>query len=86
MTSYYAQKQAYQSTGDTANINVTQAPATGSLTPEQIMQLLQAIISLLGQIATNTAGGNAQAAPAGSQAAMNQGGDISNILQSVQGL
>ena len=86
VSSYYAQKQASQSTGDTANINVTQAPATGSLTPEQIMQLLQAIISLLGQIATNTAGGNAQAAPEGSQAAMNQGGDISNILQSVQGL
>lgn len=86
VSSYYAQKQASQSTGDTANINVTQASATGSLTPEQIMQLLQAIISLLGQIATNTAGGNAQAAPEGSQAAMNQGGDISNILQSVQGL
>lgn len=86
VSSYYAQKQASQSTGDTANINVTQAPSTGSLTPEQIMQLLQAIISLLGQIATNTAGGNAQAAPEGSQAAMNQGGDISNILQSVQGL
>lgn len=86
VSSYYAQKQASQSTGDTANINVTQAASTGSLTPEQIMQLLQAIISLLGQIATNTAGGNAQAAPAGSQAAMNQGGDISNILQSVQGL
>ena len=86
VSSYYAQKQASQSTGDTANINVTQAPATGSLTPEQIMQLLQAIISLLGQIATNTAGGNAQAAPEGSQAAMNQGGDISTILQSVQGL
>lgn len=86
VSSYYAQKQASQSTGDTANINVTQAPATGSLTPEQIMQLLQAIISLLGQIATNTAGGNTQAAPEGSQAAMNQGGDISNILQSVQGL
>lgn len=86
VSSYYAQKQASQSTGDTANINVTQAASTGSLTPEQIMQLLQAIISLLGQIATNTAGGNAQAAPEGSQAAMNQGGDISNILQSVQGL
>lgn len=86
VSSYYAQKQASQSTGDTANINVTQASATGSLTPEQIMQLLQAIISLLGQIATNTAGGNAQAAPEGSQAAMNPGGDISNILQSVQGL
>lgn len=86
VSSYYTQKQASQSTGDTANINVTQAPATGSLTPEQIMQLLQAIISLLGQIATNTAGGNAQAAPEGSQAAMNPGGDISNILQSVQGL
>lgn len=86
VSSYYAQKQASQSTGDTANINVTQASSTGSLTPEQIMQLLQAIISLLGQIATNTAGGNAQAAPEGSQAAMNQGGDISNILQSVQGL
>lgn len=86
VSSYYTQKQASQSTGDTANINVTQAPATGSLTPEQIMQLLQAIISLLGQIATNTAGGNAQAAPAGSQAAMNQSGDIGNILQSVQGL
>ena len=86
VSSYYTQKQASQSTGDTANINVTQASATGSLTPEQIMQLLQAIISLLGQIATNTAGGNAQAAPEGSQAAMNPGGDISNILQSVQGL
>lgn len=86
VSSYYAQKQASQSTGDTANINVTQAASTGGLTPEQIMQLLQAIISLLGQIATNTAGGNAQAAPEGSQAAMNQGGDISNILQSVQGL
>lgn len=86
VSSYYAQKQASQSTGDTANINVTQAASTGSLTPEQIMQLLQAIISLLGQIATNTAGGNAQAAPEGSQAAMNPGGDISNILQSVQGL
>lgn len=86
VSSYYAQKQASQSTGDTANINVTQAPVTGNLTPEQIMQLLQAIISLLGQIATNTAGGNAQAAPEGSQAAMNPGGDISNILQSVQGL
>lgn len=86
VSSYYAQKQASQSTGDTANINVTQAPSTGSLTPEQIMQLLQAIISLLGQIATNTAGGNTQAAPEGSQAAMNPGGDISNILQSVQGL
>lgn len=86
VSSYYAQKQASQSTGDTANINVTQAPATGSLTPEQIMQLLQAIISLLGQIATNTAGGNAQAAPAGSQAAINPAGDIGNILQSVQGL
>lgn len=86
VSSYYVQKQASQSTGDTANINVTQAASTGSLTPEQIMQLLQAIISLLGQIATNTAGGNAQAAPEGSQAAMNQGGDISNILQSVQGL
>lgn len=86
VSSYYAQKQASQSTGDTANINVTQAASTGSLTPEQIMQLLQAIISLLGQIATNTAGGNAQASPEGSQAAMNPGGDISNILQSVQGL
>lgn len=86
VSSYYTQKQASQSTGDTANINVTQASATGSLTPEQIMQLLQAIISLLGQIATNTAGGNAQAAPAGSQAAMNPGADIGNILQSVQGL
>lgn len=86
VSSYYAQKQASQSTGDTANINVTQAASTGSLTPEQIMQLLQAIISLLGQIATNTAGGNAQAVPEGSQAAMNPGGDISNILQSVQGL
>ena len=86
VSSYYTQKQASQSTGDTANINVTQAPATGSLTPEQIMQLLQAIISLLGQIATNTAGGNAQAAPAGSQAAINPAGDIGNILQSVQGL
>ena len=86
VSSYYAQKQASQSTGDTANINVTQAASAGSLTPEQIMQLLQAIISLLGQIATNTAGGNAQAAPEGSQAAMNPGGDISNILQSVQGL
>ena len=86
VSSYYTQKQASQSTGDTANINVTQASATGSLTPEQIMQLLQAIISLLGQIATNTAGGNAQAAPAGSQAAINPAGDIGNILQSVQGL
>ena len=86
VTSYYAQKQTSQSTGDTANINVTQAASAGSLTPEQIMQLLQAIISLLGQIATNTAGGNTQAAPEGSQAAMNPGGDISNILQSVQGL
>lgn len=86
VSSYYTQKQASQSTGDTANINVTQAPATGSLTPEQIMQLLQAIISLLGQIATNTAGGNAQTAPAGSQAAINPAGDIGNILQSVQGL
>lgn len=86
VSSYYTQKQASQSTGDTANINVTQTPATGSLTPEQIMQLLQAIISLLGQIATNTAGGNAQAAPAGSQAAINPAGDIGNILQSVQGL
>lgn len=85
VSSYYAQKQASQSTGDTANINVTQAPATGSLTPEQIMQLLQAIISLLGQIATNTAGGQ-QAPAAGSQAAMNPAGDITNILQSVQGL
>lgn len=86
VSSYYTQKQASQSTGDTANINVTQTPATGSLTPEQIMQLLQAIISLLGQIATNTAGGNAQAAQAGSQAAINPAGDIGNILQSVQGL
>lgn len=86
VSSYYTQKQASQSTGDTANINVTQASATGSLTPEQIMQLLQAIISLLGQIATNTAGGNAQTAPAGSQAAINPAGDIGNILQSVQGL
>ena len=86
VSSYYTQKQASQSTGDTANINVTQASATGSLTPEQIMQLLQAIISLLGQIATNTAGSNAQAAPAGSQAAINPAGDIGNILQSVQGL
>lgn len=86
VSSYYTQKQASQSTGDTANINVTQASATGSLTPEQIMQLLQAIISLLGQIATNTAGGNTQAAPAGSQAAINPAGDIGNILQSVQGL
>ena len=86
VSSYYTQKQTSQSTGDTANINVTQASATGSLTPEQIMQLLQAIISLLGQIATNTAGGNAQAAPAGSQAAINPAGDIGNILQSVQGL
>ena len=86
VSSYYTQKQASQSTGDTANINVTQASATGSLTPEQIMQLLQAIISLLGQIATNTSGGNAQAAPAGSQAAINPAGDIGNILQSVQGL
>lgn len=86
VSAYYGQKQSAQSqsTGDTANININQQPATGSLTPEQIMQLLQAIISLLGQIATNTAGG--QQAPAGSQAAMNQGGDISNILQSVQGL
>ena len=86
VSAYYGQKQATQSqsTGDTANININQQPATGSLTPEQIMQLLQAIISLLGQIATNTAGG--QQAPAGSQAAMNQSGDIGNILQSVQGL
>lgn len=86
VSAYYGQKQSTQSqsTGDTANININQQPATGSLTPEQIMQLLQAIISLLGQIATNTAGG--QQAPTGSQAAMNQGGDISNILQSVQGL
>lgn len=86
VSAYYGQKQATQSqsTGDTANININQQPATGSLTPEQIMQLLQAIISLLGQIATNTAGG--QQAPAGSQAAMNQNGDIGNILQSVQGL
>lgn len=88
VSAYYGQKQSAQSqsTGDTANININQQPATGSLTPEQIMQLLQAIISLLGQIATNTAGGNAQAAPEGSQAAMNQNGDIGNILQSVQGL
>ena len=86
VSAYYGQKQSTQSqsTGDTANININQQPATGSLTPEQIMQLLQAIISLLGQIATNTAGG--QQAPAGSQAAMNQNGDIGNILQSVQGL
>ena len=86
VSAYYGQKQSAQSqsTGDTANININQQPATGSLTPEQIMQLLQAIISLLGQIATNTAGG--QQAPAGSQAAMNQSGDIGNILQSVQGL
>lgn len=86
VSAYYGQKQSTQSqsTGDTANININQQPATGSLTPEQIMQLLQAIISLLGQIATNTAGG--QQAPAGSQAAMNQSGDIGNILQSVQGL
>lgn len=86
VSAYYGQKQSAQSqsTGDTANININQQPATGSLTPEQIMQLLQAIISLLGQIATNTAGG--QQAPAGSQAAMNQNGDIGNILQSVQGL
>lgn len=86
VSAYYGQKQSAQSqsTGDTANININQQAATGGLTPEQIMQLLQAIISLLGQIATNTAGG--QQAPAGSQAAMNQGGDISNILQSVQGL
>lgn len=86
VSAYYGQKQSTQSqsTGDTANININQQPATGSLTPEQVMQLLQAIISLLGQIATNTAGG--QQAPAGSQAAMNQNGDISNILQSVQGL
>ena len=86
VSAYYGQKQSIQSqsTGDTANININQQPATGSLTPEQIMQLLQAIISLLGQIATNTAGG--QQAPAGSQAAMNQNGDIGNILQSVQGL
>lgn len=82
----YAQQRKAQSNGGDTNINVTQAPATGSLTPEQIMQLLQAIISLLGQIATNTAGGNAQAAPAGSQAAINPAGDIGNILQSVQGL
>ena len=86
VSAYYGQKQSAQSqsTGDTANININQQPATGSLTPEQIMQLLQAIISLLGQIATNTAGG--QQASAGSQAAMNQNGDIGNILQSVQGL
>lgn len=86
VSAYYEQKQSTQSqsTGDTANININQQAATGGLTPEQIMQLLQAIISLLGQIATNTAGG--QQAPAGSQAAMNQSGDISNILQSVQGL
>lgn len=86
VSAYYGQKQSAQSqsTGDTANININQQPATGGLTPEQIMQLLQAIISLLGQIATNTAGG--QQAPAGSQAAMNQNGDIGNILQSVQGL
>ena len=86
VSAYYGQKQSTQSQsiGDTANININQQPATGSLTPEQIMQLLQAIISLLGQIATNTAGG--QQAPAGSQAAMNQSGDIGNILQSVQGL
>ena len=86
VSAYYGQKQSTQSqsTGDTANININQQPATGSLTPEQIMQLLQAIISLLGQIATNTASG--QQAPAGSQAAMNQNGDIGNILQSVQGL
>ena len=86
VSAYYGQKQSAQSqsTGDTANININQQPATGSLTPEQIMQLLQAIVSLLGQIATNTAGG--QQAPAGSQAAMNQNGDIGNILQSVQGL
>lgn len=86
VSAYYGQKQPTQSqsTGDTANININQQSATGGLTPEQIMQLLQAIISLLGQIATNTAGG--QQAPAGSQAAMNQNGDISNILQSVQGL
>lgn len=86
VSAYYGQKQSAQSqsTGDTANININQQPSTGGLTPEQIMQLLQAIISLLGQIATNTAGG--QQAPAGSQAAMNQNGDIGNILQSVQGL
>ena len=86
VSAYYGQKQSAQSqsTGDTANININQQPATGGLTPEQIMQLLQTIISLLGQIATNTAGG--QQAPAGSQAAMNQNGDIGNILQSVQGL
>ena len=86
VSAYYGQKQSTQSqsTGDTANININQQAATGGLTPEQIMQLLQAIISLLGQIATNTAGG--QQAPAGSQAAMNQSGDIGNILQSVQGL
>lgn len=86
VSAYYGQKQSTQSqsTGDTANININQQAATGGLTPEQIMQLLQAIISLLGQIATNTAGG--QQAPAGSQAAMNQNGDIGNILQSVQGL
>lgn len=82
----YAQQRKAQSNGGDTNINVTQASATGSLTPEQIMQLLQAIISLLGQIATNTAGGNAQAALAGSQAAINPAGDIGNILQSVQGL
>ena len=83
LNDYAQQRKAQTSSG---NINVTPAPATGSLTPEQIMQLLQAIISLLGQIATNTAGGNAQAAPAGSQAAINPAGDIGNILQSVQGL
>lgn len=84
VSAYYGQRQATQSTGDTANININQQPATGSLTPEQIMQLLQAIISLLGQIATNTAGG--QTSTAGSQAAINPGADISTILQSVQGL
>ena len=84
VSAYYGQRQASQSTGDTANININQQPATGGLTPEQIMQLLQAIISLLGQIATNTAGGQSPAA--GSQAAINPGADISAILQSVQGL
>ena len=84
VSAYYGQRQATQSTGDTANININQQSATGSLTPEQIVQLLQAIISLLGQIATNTAGGQIPAT--GSQAAINPSADIGAILQSVQGL
>jgi len=83
----YAQQRKAQSNGGDTNINVTQASATGSLTPEQIMQILQAIITLLGQIATNTAGGNSggQATQAGTQV-QNSGPDVGNILQSVQGL